>query len=71
VTISHNVRTDGEVDQLLADAVAAGGKLLVPAHRAFWGGYMGYFADPDGHPWEVAMNPFFPLDADGAVRLPE
>jgi hypothetical protein len=71
VTISHNVRTDGEVDQLLADAVAAGGKLLVPAHRAFWGGYMGYFADPDGHPWEVAMNPFFPLTADGAVRLPE
>jgi uncharacterized glyoxalase superfamily protein PhnB len=50
--------------------VAAGGKLLKAGHRAFWGGYIGYFADPEGHVWEVAHNPGFPL-VDGVLTLPE
>jgi len=48
----------------------AGGRIVKPAKRAFWGGYSGYFADPDGHLWEVAHNPDFPLDAEGRLQLP-
>jgi uncharacterized glyoxalase superfamily protein PhnB len=59
------------VDAVLAEAVAAGGTLLKPAQDAPWGGYSGYFADPDGYPWEVAWNPFFPFAADGSLQLPE
>lgn len=70
VALAHNVHSEAEVDQVLAEAVAVGGKLLKPGQRAFWGGYSGYFADPDGHPWEVAHNPFMPLDANGRVILP-
>jgi uncharacterized glyoxalase superfamily protein PhnB len=51
-------------------AVAAGGRLLKPPTRANWGGLSGYFADPDGHPWEVAHNPFFPLDDRGRITIP-
>ncbi len=69
-SLAHNVRTREEVDRVLAQAQAAGATVLKPAEEAFWGGYSGYFADPDGHPWEVAWNPFFPLDADGRVLLP-
>ena len=54
----------------LREAVAAGATLLKPGQKAFWGGYSGYFADPDGHLWEVAYNPFMPLDAEGRVQLP-
>jgi uncharacterized glyoxalase superfamily protein PhnB len=54
----------------LAEAVACGATLVKPASRAFWGGTSGYFADPDGHLWEVAHNPFFPLDDAGVVTLP-
>ncbi len=71
VTLAYNARTEAEVDALLADATAAGATLHVPAHKAFWGGYSGYFLDPDGHPWEVAYNPFFPLSEEGAVLLPD
>lgn len=60
-----------EVDAVLAEAVAAGARLLKPAQQAFWGGYQGYFADPDGHLWGVAWNPGFALDAKGNVTLPE
>ncbi|WP_199554923.1 VOC family protein [Sandaracinobacteroides hominis] len=70
VTIAYNTRSEAEVDAVLAEAVAAGGKLQVAAHKAFWGGYSGYFLDPDGHPWEVAYNPFFELGLDGEVILP-
>jgi uncharacterized protein len=70
VAIAHNVRSEAEVDGVLAEAVAAGAKLLKPGQKAFWGGYSGYFADPDGHIWEVAFNPFFPLDGTGRVQLP-
>lgn len=70
VTLAHNVRTREDVDRALAQAVAAGATLLKPAQEVFWGGYSGYFADPDGHAWEVAHNPHFPLDAEGRVLLP-
>jgi uncharacterized glyoxalase superfamily protein PhnB len=59
------------VDAVLAEAVAAGARLLRPAREAFWGGYSGYFADPDGVAWEVAWNPGFPLAADGSLVLPD
>jgi hypothetical protein len=69
-SLAHNVRTRAEVDQVIAQAQAAGATVLKPAHEAFWGGYSGYFADPDGHPWEVAHNPHFPIDETGRVLLP-
>ncbi len=71
ITLAHNVRQRADVDRVLNDAVTAGGHLLKPAEEADWGGYSGYFADPDGHPWEVAWNPHFPFNQDGSVRLPE
>ncbi|MDY7229700.1 VOC family protein [Hyalangium rubrum] len=70
-TLAHNVRTREEVDALLARAKEAGARILKPAADAFWGGYNGYFADPDGHPWEVAWNPGFPLGPDGSLQLPK
>jgi catechol 2,3-dioxygenase-like lactoylglutathione lyase family enzyme len=71
VALAHNARSRAEVDAILEEARAAGGRLLKAAHETFWGGYAGYFADPDGHPWEVAWNPHFPLRADGSLELPE
>lgn len=68
ITLAYNVREKSEVAPLLERAVAAGGTLLKPAQDVFWGGYHGYFADPDGHIWEVAHNPFAPLGAQGAFR---
>ncbi len=70
IALAHNVRVRGEVDAVLAQAVAAGARLLKPAADAEWGGRSGYFADPDGHPWEVAWNPGFPFAEDGSVILP-
>ena len=58
-TIAHNVHSEQEVDQVLAQAEAAGATLVKPGHRARWGGYLGYFSDPDGFLWEVAHNPEF------------
>jgi catechol 2,3-dioxygenase-like lactoylglutathione lyase family enzyme len=57
--LAHNVRTEAEVGATLALAVAAGAVLIKPGQRVFWGGYSGYFADPDGFLWEVAHNPHF------------
>ncbi len=71
IALAHNVRRREEVDSVIAEAVNAGGSVLKAAHDADWGGYSGYFADPDGYPWEVAWNPFFPMDADGNVKLPD
>ncbi len=68
VTLAHNLRTKDEVAVLLARAEAAGGRILKPAQDVFWGGHHGYFADPEGHIWEIAYNPFSPLRADGAFR---
>ena len=62
VTLAHNVRTRSEVDELLQVAVEAGATLVKPAEDVFWGGYSGYFTDPDGHLWEVAWNPFFQIE---------
>ena len=70
ISLAYNTRTPEEVDAELDRAVAAGGKLLKPAQKVFWGGYAGYFTDPDGHLWEVAHNPFWQLAADGSVSLP-
>jgi catechol 2,3-dioxygenase-like lactoylglutathione lyase family enzyme len=69
ITLAYNVRSKAEVDATLAEAKAAGAKILKPAEDVFWGGYSGYFADPDGHPWEVAFNPFWKMDAEGRVSL--
>lgn len=70
VALGYCSRSRQEVDAVLAQAAAAGARILKPAQDAFWGGYSGYFADPDGHVWEVAWNPEWPLTADGDVRLP-
>lgn len=56
-TLAHNVRSRQEVDKVMAQAKAAGATITKPAHETFWGGYSGYFQDPDGHVWEVALNP--------------
>jgi hypothetical protein len=56
--LAHNVESEQEVDALLAQAVAAGATLVKPGQKVFWGGYSGYFKDPDGHLWEIAHNPF-------------
>lgn len=67
-TFSYNVRHKEEVAPLLAKAEAVGGRILRPASEVFWGGYIGYFADPEGNIWEVTHNPFSPLAQDGAFR---
>ena len=71
VAAAINVGSEAEVDAVIGAAVDAGGSMAKPAHKADWGGYSGYFADPDGHLWEVAHNPYWPLDAAGLVHLPE
>ena len=58
-TLAHNVASPEEVDKTLAEAVAAGAELVKPGQKVFWGGYSGYFKDPDSFYWEVAHNPFF------------
>jgi catechol 2,3-dioxygenase-like lactoylglutathione lyase family enzyme len=69
VALAHNARSEAAVDKVLEEAAAAGARIVKKAQKVFWGGYSGYFADPDGHLWEVAYNPFFPLDEHGRVRL--
>lgn len=70
IALAYNARTREEVDTVLSQAKTAGGSILKPGKDAAWGGYAGYFADLDGHPWEVAWNPAFPLDASGAITIP-
>ena len=65
VTLAHNVRSREHVAAVLDEAARAGGTIVKPAQDVFWGGHSGYFEDPDGHLWEVAWNPFSPLDDDG------
>jgi uncharacterized glyoxalase superfamily protein PhnB len=71
VTLAQNFATEAEVDAAFAQAVAVGGTALKHPEKVFWGGYSGYWADPDGHVWEVAMNPFWPLAPDGTLTLPD
>jgi uncharacterized protein len=70
ITLAYNTRTRDEVDSVLVQAEAAGAKIFKPAQETFWGGYDGYFADPDGFLWEVAWNPFFPISEDGSIQIP-
>ena len=70
-SLAYNTRQREEVDAVIAEAEAAGATVLKPAEEAFWGGYSGYFADPDGFVWEVAWNPFFEIAEDGGIRIPE
>ena len=69
ITLAINVESDAAVDAAFEAAEAAGARILKPAERTDWGGYSGYFADPDGHPWEVAYNPTFPIDEDGRITI--
>ena len=71
VTLAQNLESESAVDAFLTRAAEAGAKILKPAAKVFWGGYSGYFADLDGHVWEVAHNPFLPLAPDGSPRLPD
>jgi len=71
ITLAYNTRSREEVDAVLAEAQKAGARLMKAAEDAFWGGYSGYFADPDGFLWEVAWNPFFPIAEDGAIKIPD
>jgi len=57
--LAHNVTSEQEVDEVFAQAISAGAVLVKQPQKVFWGGYSGYFKDPDGHLWEVAYNPFF------------
>lgn len=70
VSLAYNTRSEVEVDDVLANAERAGGRIVKPAQRAFWGGWYGYFADTEGHLWEVAHNPDFPIAEDGTISLP-
>ena len=70
VTLAQNFTTDAEVDAAYALAIQAGALALKAPEKVFWGGYSGYYADPDGHVWEVAQNPFWNLNADGSLTLP-
>jgi catechol 2,3-dioxygenase-like lactoylglutathione lyase family enzyme len=63
-TLGHNVASKAEVDTVMGEARAAGATIVKPAHDTFWGGYAGYFQDPDGHVWEVAWNPQWTIDND-------
>lgn len=67
--LAINVETPEEVSEILGQAEQAGGVILAPAQQMAWGGTAGYFADPDGHAWEVAYNPGMPLDAEQRVRI--
>ena len=66
--LAHNVESESEADQVMKQAIAAGATLVKPPQKVFWGGYSGYFKDPDGHLWEIAHNPHFwvgPKDENG------
>jgi hypothetical protein len=71
ITLAQMCRTDAEVDELIARALKAGATLLKKAQNTHFGGYSGYFADPDGHPWEAVRAPGFEFTADNRVILPD
>ena len=71
ISLAYNTRNRAEVDSLLKEAAAAGATVVKPAQEAFWGGYSGYFSDPDGFLWEVAWNPHFPIAEDGSIQIPD
>ena len=67
-TLAYAVRTSAEVDEMLQQVEVAGGVIVKPGQNVFWGGYSGYFSDPDGYLWEVAHNPFASLGTDGSFQ---
>jgi catechol 2,3-dioxygenase-like lactoylglutathione lyase family enzyme len=69
ITLAHNVGSPEQVDAVLREAEAAGATIGRPGASTFWGGYSGVFIDPDGHPWEVAHNPFWRMDEAGAITI--
>ena len=69
ITIAVNQRSEADVDAVLAQAEAAGGTVLKAAEHTEWGGYSGYFADLDGHVWEIAVNPAWTINADGTLTI--
>jgi uncharacterized glyoxalase superfamily protein PhnB len=71
VALAWNCRSESDVDAAIERARRAGGSVPKPPEKTAWGGYAGYFADPDGHLWEVAYNPGFPLTPDGRLTLPD
>jgi catechol 2,3-dioxygenase-like lactoylglutathione lyase family enzyme len=70
ITISYNAKSEDEVNEVLEQVKSAGAKIIKPAQKVYWGGYSGYFADPDGHLIEVAHNPFWELDENDNIKLP-
>ena len=69
VVLAHVVGSEEEVDRVIAEAEAAGGRVIDSPAKTFWGGYSGKFTDPDGHAWEIARSPSWTLEEDGSVRL--
>ena len=69
LSLAYNCRSKDEVNAVLDEARRAGANVLVEGRDTFWGGYGGYFTDPDGHIWEAAWNPYWTMTADGAVSL--
>ncbi|TVV73268.1 VOC family protein [Sphingomonas solaris] len=70
MSLARNVATRQDVDAIIAVMLTAGGRPMRAAGEKEWGGYSGYVADPDGHAWEIAWNPGFPLGEDGAITIP-
>jgi uncharacterized protein len=71
ITLAQNFKSREEVDQIMARAEAAGARILASPVERHWGGYSGYFADPDGYPWEIAWGPNFEYNEDGSLKLAE
>ncbi|CAN5557742.1 VOC family protein [soil metagenome] len=71
IAFAHNVRSETEVDEVIAAAERAGAVVTRPPAETFYGGYAGVFTDPDGHAWEIAHNPGFPLADDGSITVPD
>jgi catechol 2,3-dioxygenase-like lactoylglutathione lyase family enzyme len=69
ITLAHNCKSEVEVDEVMAEVAALGARIVKPAQKVFWGGYSGYFADPDGHLWEVAYNPYVSFDENDNLVL--
>ncbi len=70
ITLAYNAKNEAEVDEVLRNVEKLGAKIVKKAQKVFWGGYSGYFADPDGHLWEVAWNPFFEFDDSDNLVIP-
>ena len=69
ITLAHNVKSEKEVNEILSLAKLSGGRIIKRAQKASWGGYSGYFADPDGYLWEVVYNPFWKVERNGSVVM--